>query len=82
MELTDNEKYDVLCKVFNEIEFIGYKELETTIKSILNDKGFKKVKYSSNTIIKNLITYSREHSLIIQDGNNKPYRLNQQFIDS
>jgi hypothetical protein len=82
MELTDNEKYDVLCKVFNEIEFIGYKELETSIKSILNDKGFKKVKYSSNTIIKNLITYSREHSLIIQDGNNKPYRLNQQFIDS
>ena len=82
MELTDNEKYDVLCKVFNEREFLGYKKLETTIKSILNDKGFKKVKYSSNTIIKNLITYSREHSLIIQDGNNKPYRLNQQFIDS
>ena len=82
MELTDNEKYDVLCKAFNERKLQGYKELETAIKSILNDKGFKKVKYSSNTIIKNLITYSREHSLIIQDGNNKPYRLNQQFIDS
>jgi len=82
MEIDDSEKYELLQLAFDNKEFLGYGELESRIKSVVNDKGFKKVKYSSNASIKKFIPYSRDHSLLIQEGNNKPYRLNHQFTNS
>jgi hypothetical protein len=74
LTLSQNDKFTLLQKVFENGEGFQHSELVTQIKIVLDNK-YKGTKGKGITKIKELITTSKNDGWLIQDGNRQPYKL-------
>ena len=81
-DLEDDKKFRIITKAFDNKNVLGYQELVTEIKRVLDEVGFKRIKTKGVNRIKELITHAIDKTMITKEGMRQPHRLNQQFIDS
>ena len=74
LNLSNEEKFQVLEKVFENGERFQHSELVNQIRIVL-DKNFNGSKGKGENKIKQLITESKNEGWLFQNGNRQPYRL-------